>query len=816
MKINAQELVLLNRRNMKNDGSTSQPTVETAVTNPEETMKALALQGVNNISFQKSNVVAKKILKPAAIAIGTALAALSTQSCNPDLWNPDATLKYPANMPKDTTIINVTQQVTVNTTVTIIKQSDELLAILMQMLNNTQQDNAELRAQIATLIEEIQGLREDVNKGLADVNAAQKQTYEQQLQTFALMQLMYKNDVEMAEKLDAIKVRIEDIEALIEAGNLSYAEASKEIQKLLESLNGKLDGILGILYDVRGNLEKLVDQGKLNNTQNELIAAKLDNLLLLVEKGQIEDAKAFIELYSISSEILNQLIENNKYNSEELAMLSKVQTELANILIEVQKGNMDVQTGFDKINKILGQISGQITDIQAMLHGELNKINTQLNTLVEQGHINIAQNQSLQAQLTNLVELVEKGQIAEAEAFAKMYDINKAILNQLIVNNMQNAGIQSQLYGIQAELNSIENAIKNGTLTYEEGNKQIQELIGNLQTELEGINGSLDEIKAMLHGELNKINTQLNTLVEQGHINIAQNQSLQAQLTNLVELIEKGQIDQAKALAGIYDLNKAILEQMIENNRYNGAFKEVLGQVQQDLANIENAIKDQEINVEVGTDQLEVLIENLSSQLEKIQATLDSILKEVSLGFGMVDAYNKSYQASWNKLMDWMSNFNGDLAALNQNQKDIKTYLDEQLKQLYAIKDYLKNLDTVNGGNGQGSSGLTVQQLKDMLQDLGNYYYAAFENFVKNNLPDNAKIEDLLASIDKKMDNLKQPLDYSKDLAKITSLLEKLAAQPDYNEKLDEIIKLLKEFKCNCECGGSNEGIVGDLEDLLK
>ena len=284
----------------------------------------------------------------------------------------------------------------------------------------------------------------------------------------------------------------------------------------------------------------------------------------------------------------------------------------------------------------------------------------------------------------------------------------------------------------------------------------------------------------------------------------------------MVELIEKGQIDQAKALAGIYDLNKAILEQMIENNRYNGAFKEVLGQVQQDLANIENAIKDQEINVEVGTDQLEVLIENLSSQLEKIQATLDSILKEVSLGFGMVDAYNKSYQASWNKLMDWMSNFNGDLAALNQNQKDIKTYLDEQLKQLYAIKDYLKNLDTVNGGNGQGSSGLTVQQLKDMLQDLGNYYYAAFENFVKNNLPDNAKIEDLLASIDKKMDNLKQPLDYSKDLAKITSLLEKLAAQPDYNEKLDEIIKLLKEFKCNCECGGSNEGIVGDLEDLLK
>ena len=103
-----------------------------------------------------------------------------------------------------------------------------------------------------------------------------------------------------------------------------------------------------------------------------------------------------------------------------------------------------------------------------------------------------------------------------------------------------------------------------------------------------------------------------------------------------------------------------------------------------------------------------------------------------------------------------------------------------------------------------------------MLKDLGDYYYAEFEKFVKNNLPDNAEIKDLLASIDKKLDNLEKPIDYSDDLAKITSLLEKLAAQPDYNEKLDEIIRLLKEFKCNCECGGSNEGIIGDLEDMLQ
>ena len=534
----------------------------------------------------------------------------------------------------------------------------------------------------------------------------------------------------------------------------------------------------------------------------------------------MDQAKGFAELYGIGMEILNQLIENNKYNNEELKQLYEIQNQLVNILLEVQKGNMDVQTGFDKINELLGQLSGQLDNVLASLQGELNKANTLLNELVQQGYVDIDQMQSLQAQLTNLVELVEKGQIDQAKAFAEMYNINKAILNQLIVNNMQNSAIQGQLYGIQVELNNIENAIKNGTLTYEEGNKQIQELIGDLKSELEGINGSLDEIKAMLQGELNKMNEMLNQLVEQGHINIAQNQRLQAQLTNLVELVEKGQIDQAKALAEIYDINKSIIEQMIENNRYNAAFKDLLASYEQDLADIENAIKNQEISVEVGTDQLEILIENLaaklSAQLDKIQATLDSILKEVSLGFGMVDSYNKLYEANWSKLMNMLANFDGDLSELINGQKDIKKYLNEQIKQLEEIKKMIKEIDVTNGGNGSGSSGITVEQLENMLKDLGDYYYAEFEKFVKNNLPDNAEIKDLLASIDKKLDNLEKPIDYSDDLAKITSLLEKLAAQPDYNEKLDEIIKILKEFKCNCECGGSNEGIIGDLEDMLQ
>ncbi len=814
MKINAQEIVLLNRRNMKNGESAPQTTTETTVSNPEATMKALNLQGMNNISFQGVNAAAlKNIGKKALIPLAIAAGAFTTQSC--DEFRRDPYI-IPIDTQRDTTIVKVETNTNVEQNVTIENNMDALIALLTQWMNSSNASDEATAKLIQQLLEEIAALRADMNNGFGDIKAQGEELYKLQLKAFELAQLTYANDLDMTEKLSQIEARIEEIEVLLANNSISFEEAATEIQKLLESILGKLDGIYAAINTIQDHVEKLVDQGKLNNTQNDLIAAELKNLTLLVELGQLDRAKAFIELYGISNEILNQLIENNKYNSEELSQLREIQGQLANILLEVQKGNMDAQEGFNKISELLGKISGQLTDIEAAISGELNKVNTLLNELVEQGYIEIAQNQSLSAQVAYLTDLIKKGDIEEAKAFAMLFDINKQILTQLIVNNCQNASIQGQLNAALAELNNIEKAIKNNTITVEEGNKQVQDLINDVKTELENINGSLDDIKAMLHGELNKINTQLNTLVEQGYINIAQNQSLQAQVTNLVELVEKGLISQEEALAQIYNINKQILSEMIENNRYNGAFKEVLGQIEQDLTRIENAIENQDISVEVGTDQLEVLIGNLSAQLEKIQASLDKLLSEVSLGFSMVEAYNKSYEAKWNKLMNYLANFDGDLTTLIEGQKDIKYFLNEQLKELNAIKKAIAELDITSGGDGTGSSGITVEELKDMLKGLGDYYYNSFENFVKDNLPSTAKIEDLLASIDKKLDNLQKPIDYSNDLAKIASLLEKLAARPDYSEKLDKIIELLEQFECNCQCGGSNEGIIGDLEDMLQ
>lgn len=687
MKINAQELVLLNRRNLKNSESAPQTTPETTtVSNPESTMKALNLQGMNNISFQGVNTaLVKKFGSKAAVLLTVLGGTLATQSCD-KLAMPEP-MKYPVEQPNDTTIIKIENNTNVETNVTIENNTDALIALLAQWMANQSAENAELRAQVAALLEELRALREDVNNGIADLSATQKALYEKQLEAFDLLKLQYANDVEQTQKIANLEARIEEIKALVESGQLKYSEAIDEVKKILESINGKLDGILGAIVDVQGHVRKLTDLGKLNEEQNANIIARLDDLTKLIETGQLEQAKAFIELYGISNDILNEMIINNKYNEKELAEIKVIQNQLANILIEVQLGNMDAQEGFDKISELLSKLSGQLDNITAMLQGELNKINTQLDMLVKLGQI----------------------------------------------DSKQDAKINEQI----------------------------------------------EELKA---------------------------------------LIANGQIQQAQALAGIYEIEKLILEQMIENNKYNGAFKEVLGQVEQDLTRIENAINNKEINVEVGTDEIESLIAKLSAQLEKIQASIDSLLKEVSSGFANLKAYAQAYDIKWANLMDMLKNYDGDLEELKAGQKDVKFFLNEQLKEIKSLKDLIKDLDITNGGNGSGNSGLTIEDLRAMFKELGDTYYNAFENFVKDNMPeatDTATIEKLLASIDKKLDNLQQPIDYSDDLANITSILEQLAARPDYSEKLDKIIELLEQFECNCNCGGSNEGIIGDLEDLL-
>ena len=94
-----------------------------------------------------------------------------------------------------------------------------------------------------------------------------------------------------------------------------------------------------------------------------------------------------------------------------------------------------------------------------------------------------------------------------------------------------------------------------------------------------------------------------------------------------------------------------------------------------------------------------------------------------------------------------------------------------------------------------------------------NKYKELIENLDLNVDIDTSTIEDLLTSIDNKMEYIN---DNSEILTQILNKLNSIDwSNPDYTDKLDKIIEILENFKCNCDCGGNNEGILGDLDDVL-
>ena len=125
------------------------------------------------------------------------------------------------------------------------------------------------------------------------------------------------------------------------------------------------------------------------------------------------------------------------------------------------------------------------------------------------------------------------------------------------------------------------------------------------------------------------------------------------------------------------------------------------------------------------------------------------------------------------------------------------------------------NAITVHIGNG---SSITLDQLEELWKQHDEANYNRYKELLENlNITvdvDTTTIEDLLKEINNKMDGIN---DNSAILDQILDLLQGIDwTKPDYSDKLDRIIEILENFKCNCDCGNSNEGILGNLEDVLS
>lgn len=387
--------------------------------------------------------------------------------------------------------------------------------------------------------------------------------------------------------------------------------------------------------------------------------------------------------------------------------------------------------------------------------------------------------------------------ISDFEAFHNEYKEDKKTeldyLKQIIKNNEIQNDILVDMSKTQTEMAENITNIKNNInvlLEYTQDDSKFEQLIEAIKNIQGGGNG----------GSVNIDYKKLEEMFKAMGVSIAEAINMSA--SQLEEVIKNFQKTYIETEANQTEQFATIIAKLDELKYFSGLNKD----------EIVNAIKNISINGGgTASPELGEKLDEIIAALNKLQASIDAMYKAIGdLSVKVGDSFSK-WDAKFDAILESLEGFAGQLNTIIANQKNAEVYLDNLLNEVENLKAEIKNIQ-IAGGN------IDYDKLEEMWQKHDEANFEKYSQLIKDlgiETADLKTIEDLLKSIDAKMDNIKDNSDI------LNQILDKLNgidwSNPDYNDKLDQIIELLKNFKCNCNgnCGGNNEGIVDDLDDIL-
>ena len=617
---------------------------------------------------------------------------------------------------------------------------------------------------------------------------------------------------------------------------------------MLEQLNNianKLDTIIGQIDDLKEIIENAIDKF---SQYHEQMISKQDELLETNKAG----FKELIELGKISDEKLDKIIAQNNALIEYSAKASE---ERKAIKEAIEKANFGGDADFsvivetlnlnkDALIKALQQMGCSLSQIINMSKDEIIAAIDKNTEMTEKGNKLLSQ---ISCQLTVLPKLLEEGKITNAQ-LEKIYQALNNITfpeggdgnySPAIINKLQE--ILDQLNAIQNTLNEIlkkvddiatnfsefrndynENKVKEfemmGSLIQE--NKiqtsileQMKETQNNMEVNLNGIKKNTDLLLEIVkddskHQELinaiKNIDININTELDA--------EALKAMFKQLgIELADVLKMSQADLLAAIKKFEQTYIETEAENLAQLKSINSKLD----DIKNFNAVAKDEivaaikNINISGGDGDVIVNVDlsKIEAKIDQVISLLTSELKEIASQLSKTNAYLASYETKWNSTLNMLENFEDKFSTIINNQNVAQKTLDSLLEEVKKIKAAFENFQA-----SSGCEGITPEELEAMWQKYDEANYNRFKALIENldiKSCDHSTIEDLLKSIDAKLDAQK---DYSDILNQILAKLDGIDLT---NQQLAEIKELLKNFKCNCECGGTHEGVLGDLDNIL-
>lgn len=436
-------------------------------------------------------------------------------------------------------------------------------------------------------------------------------------------------------------------------------------------------------------------------------------------------------------------------------------------------------------------------------------------SMVEQQQMTNEQLVLLSTQMSELMELLQAGQISNQEYQERMYEIQKLQLEQLIKNNDSNDEII-------ARLDKIDERLANQEITYTQALDELKAILGE-------ISGTLADIKTLLKDVADKITLNQEKLMQ------AQEKANEL----LAGLYEQGKLsleNEAELLLLVGDIKNnvetikgntwTLIDIAKDDTKHKELIEALKNAVGSDYDKYEEMFKFYGLSIkeaiEMSADQLEAALKtfmekyetnsaDLSTKLDEISAKIDKLIEQTSKIANDVSTYNQIFAKNWDKALELLSGFANDMDGLKEAQDLSNKYLDALLGKVDAMKAQLDKIAADNDG-------MTIDEFKAYMQERDEAQYQKFVKFMIDMgldklAGDVATIKDLVSQLNAKVQNMK---DYSGQLDKIIAKLDSIDWTAAENKgKLEQIIEILKNFKCNCDCGNSNEGVMDDLDNIF-
>ena len=805
----------------------------------DNTAKEYVAPYKSNIAFQGGKF--KSLALGAMMALATLGGTASLTSCA-----------------EDEPPVNVSQSVSVDMSAMM-----EIWQQMFELLKEQNEQNQETNEQLNQMNQYMLQLIQLVQEGQISAEEFYNQMFSYMIINQTNQEIIIEQLVQNGQTQEEANALIQQLIDDVNAGRVSAEEAWKTIQSLLGDIKNILQQFSTYFEQMIAKQDELIEtnkqgfaeliaQGDITNETLQKMSEQNDSLIILNNK-QIEaqtDIKEAIEKANLDSnanfatvvstlnmnkndiiaammhmgytqiqvenmnaaQIIKAIEKNTQATQISNQMLSGI-TKFVSILPGIYQNGLITNAQLNKTNQLLTKVMNYVKVLPEMYANDkitqeqLNEFyNLYQQAIKEDGEFNaqtlakleelVSKLESIEGTLENISQKLTD-MINDFKAFRDQYtdDKNKefAMLGSIVVDNKIQTAQLNLMQATQKDMAESLDAIKANTdtlLVIAKDDTKHKELIDAIKNIQAGGSSSIDYQKLedmfklmgmTIADAINMSSSELQAKIEEFQKTYVETEQKQLEEMQTIS----GKLDDLSIFAG---LSK---DEIIE------AINDVTNAVNNGNTDITNELK------------------NLEAQLDKLQKAVDAMYKAIGEQSQKVNQWLSQFDSKFDNALSLLSSIDKNMNTVISNQTIANKYLQNLNSAVADLKVEIQKIQTIiegDDGTGSGSS-ITLDQLEELWKkhDEANFnkYKELLENLDINVNVDTTTIEGLLNEINNKMDGIN---DNSKILDEILALLK---AHPNYTDKLDRIIEILENFKCNCECGGNNEGILGDLEDAL-